>query len=89
MAKFSFLDRNAAFTLLQLTEEYWSGDRELPPEIVAKRKQIEALTRNAELFMARLRVVDLGMIDEIVEAKLELDTLLGRWAQSETPRTTL
>lgn len=54
-----------------------------PPKIVAKRRQIDAATRNAVLFMQRLRVVDEGMINDIVRMKLELDGLYTEWLVDE------
>lgn len=73
-------------TLLRLCKETHKDKRPLPPEIVEKKQQIEAATRNAELFTARLRQVDQGMINDIVLMKRELDTLYSRWIQEETPR---
>ncbi len=83
MPHYRILSTDEAMTMLRLAGEYYRGKRKLPPEIVAKRKEIEAATRNAELFMINLRVVDVAMVDRVVQLKLELDTLYGSWAISE------
>lgn len=78
------LSREEALTFLELVREYHQGKRRLPREIEKKREEIEAAIQNAELFLLKLRVVDHGMMDHVVELKLELDALLGQWAQSGT-----
>ena len=89
MSKSQFLSRDEALTLIQLADKHWRGDRELPPEIVAKRKEIEDAIRNAELFMINLRIVDMGMVHLVVSLKRELDGLYCLWAQSESTARTL
>ncbi|HWB33942.1 MAG TPA: hypothetical protein VG753_01305 [Candidatus Paceibacterota bacterium] len=73
-----------ALKLIELAGDYHRGKRKLPPEIIEKKKQIEAAIRNAELFMVHLRVVDQGMVNDIVQMKLDLDALYSNWAQRET-----
>lgn len=70
--------------MIRLAGDFHSGKRRLPPEIIAKKKEIKAAIRNAEAFMINLRVVDVGMVERVVQLKLELDTLYGNWAISET-----
>jgi hypothetical protein len=81
--KSGFMTTKGALTLLRMSGEYHAGKRSLPPEISALKQRIKSATRNAELFTARLRVVDEGMINDIVRMKLELDGLYARWGESE------
>lgn len=85
MAGMRILSQEAALTALQLGRELREGKRKLPPEIVEKKKEIAAATRNAELFMARTGAVDYGMVDHAVALRLELDALYAQWAESEAP----
>jgi len=78
---FTTLDRSTALELLKLARRHHAGKEDLPPEIAAKRKQIDDAVRNAELFIAKLRVVDQAMIDDIVAMKVELDGLYAGWAE--------
>src|SRR5262245_33080756 len=77
------MSRRAAQAAIRLSGEVYSGKRVLPPEIVAMKQQIKAATRNAELFMARLNVVDEGMVRDIVSMKIKLDGLFAKWAKGE------
>lgn len=79
------LSRSAAMTAMRLGREVHSGKRKLPPEIILKKKQIEAETLNAELFMVRVGAIDEGMVNRVVQLKLQLDVLYGNWAESEAP----
>lgn len=83
-AGWKVLTPNEATTFLKMAGEVQKGKRRLPPEIVEIKKRIATATRNAELFTARLRQVDQGMVYEIVQLRLEYDRLLGEWAKSET-----
>lgn len=74
-----FLSPLKAHQVLDKAGKLHRGEIQLPPDIVAKKKEIEALTVKAELFVARVGVVDHGMIDDVVKAKLELDGLYARW----------
>lgn len=79
-----YLTRAEVETALYLGEQVHKGKRPLPPEIVLKKVEIEKETRNAELFMARVGAIDEGMINHVVQLKLELDALYGAWVASET-----
>lgn len=85
--KSGFMTTEGALALLRMSGEYHSGRRTLPPNITALKRRIAQATRNAELFTARLRVVDEGMINDIVRMKLELDGLYARWGESEVSRS--
>lgn len=86
MYRYGIMRREAALTLLRLASEHHQGEGgQLPPEIMAKKKEIEAAIRNAELFLVRLRVVDQSMVDDVVRMKVELDGLYAAWATRETP----
>jgi len=67
--------------MIQLASQYREGRIASPPGIMAKKAEIAAATRNAELFMSRTGAVDYcGMINLVVALKLELDKLYGEWA---------
>jgi hypothetical protein len=89
MFKFRVLSPEEAVTLLRLAEEHHKSGRELPPEIIEKKREIEAATKNAELFIACFRVVDHSMVDNVVQLKLQLDALYGAWATRETTKPTV
>jgi len=59
-----------------------SGKINLPPEIVGLKKLIAEKIRNAELFTARLRVVDEGMVHEITQLRLRLDGMYAEFGTS-------
>ena len=84
--KTGFMTREGALALIQLGEMYRGGQIALPPEIIAKKKEIEAAIQNAELFMVRLRVVDESMVNEIVRMKRELDDLYALWGEIHATR---
>lgn len=75
-----FMTPTEASYALDKAGKFHAGEIKLPPEISEMKRIIAEKTRNAELFMARLRVVDEGMIREIVALKLRLDNLYGKWA---------
>lgn len=76
-------------TMMRLAEEHHRGGRELPPEIAEKRREIEAAIKNAELFIVCTAAVDYGMVDKVLQLKLELDALYGAWTVRETEKPTL
>lgn len=71
-------------TMMRLAREFHREKRPLPPDIVELKKKIEGATRNAELFQVRLRVIDEGMLREIVAMKFNLDQLYAEWVAQET-----
>ena len=81
--RWKILTRNEASSLMSLADKYHRGEISLPPEIQTIKSRIKNATRNAELFMVRTGAVDENMVQEVVNLKLELDTLYGRWAESE------
>lgn len=88
-AGWRILSTEEALEALRLAGELHAGKRVLPPEIVEKKKEIEVAIRNAGLFITHLRVVDQGMINEVVEMKLQLDALYCSWVSQETRKRTL
>jgi hypothetical protein len=84
MSGMKVLSPKEARVALRLAGEYHKGKVPLPPEIVAKKKEIGAATKNAHLFIVRTGAIDEGMVRDVVQLKLELDTLYSRWAQRET-----
>lgn len=80
MSEQKFMTPAQAIYALNKAGKYHRGDIELPDDIVKLRKLIAEKTRNAELFLLKLRVVDEGMIREIVQLKLNLDVLYSRWS---------
>ena len=85
MSDSRFMSRQEVDGLLRLSGEYHRGERGLPHDILAKKEEIVAATRNAHLFMVRTGgVIDYGMVDEVVHLKRELDGMYGGWVQDET-----
>jgi hypothetical protein len=78
-----FLSSKEALAMIRIAGEYRRGERALPPEIAAKRKELADETRNAELFLFRMNQVDYGMVARITKVRLELDALYAEWAVSE------
>ncbi len=76
------LSPKAAEALLRSARDVHAGKKQLPPEIIAKKKQIADARKNAELFIMRLRVVDENMVNTVVRLRLELDQLYAQWAES-------
>ncbi|HEX2792599.1 MAG TPA: hypothetical protein VHO23_02695 [Candidatus Paceibacterota bacterium] len=52
-----------------------------PREVKLKQHELATATRNAELFYARTGQIDHGMIQDVTELRLQLDTLIGEWAE--------
>ena len=78
-----FLSISETRTLMRVAKDYHAGKIPLPPEIVALKRKIAAKTRNAELFIARTGAVDNGMVFEIVDMRMRLDSLYGAWVRGE------
>lgn len=77
-----FMSTEGALELLRLAGEVHAGKRRLPSEIVAKKREIAAAKRNAELFILRFRVVDERMVWQVVSLMLDLDALYAAWGES-------
>lgn len=77
------MSTQAALALVRIAGEIRAGNRTLPPEILAKQKEVAVAIRNAELFVTGLGTVDYGMIKRVTDLRLELDALYGRLAESE------
>lgn len=84
--KTGFMTREGALALMKLAERYHRREISLPPEIVAKKKEIEAAIQNAELFMVRFRIVDESMVNDVVRMKMELDGLYALWGEGNVTR---
>lgn len=78
-----YLSKNEALTLLRMAEELHKGKRSFPPEIMEKKREIAAATRNAHLFIIRTGQVAEDMIEQVTRLRLELDSLYGSWVESE------
>lgn len=76
-----FLNTVEATAALEVAGKFNRGEINLPPEILEKKKDIKRAIRNAELFMALMRVVDMGMVHDITRMRLELDGLYVAWIQ--------
>jgi hypothetical protein len=74
-----FMSPDEAMRALNKAGKLHKGEISLPSEIVKLKALIEAKTRNAELFAEKFRVVDEGMLREIVQLKLQLDGLYTKW----------
>ncbi len=85
---FRILSKEAALTALRMAEEVHAGTRPLPPEIIAKKAEIEVATRKAYLFICYFRVIDYGLLQRALKLRLELDALYAHWAEDEA-RTTI
>ncbi len=81
---YGMLDRDAAVELLETILAAYEDAPALPDDIDELRRRIERFIKNAELFIARLRVVDQGMIDDIMGLKLELDGLYAGWVEKKS-----
>ena len=69
--------------ILRLGKELQTGQRTYPPKIIALIHEIEDKTRNAELFAARLRQIDHGMIREVALLMHKRDQMVEEWLDSE------
>ena len=54
-----------------------------PPEIIRLNKEIEGKKRLAEFRLSITGIVDTGIVQEIVELKLEKDKAYGDWLMRE------
>lgn len=70
------LTREDALELMRLDRKY--NTKRLSPELAAKKKEFEDAVQNAELFMARVRAVDVNMVKKAVHLKIELAALLAK-----------
>jgi len=77
-----FMSTEGALELMRLAGEVHAGNRRLPPEIVAKKWEIAAAKRKAELFVLHFRVVDEWMVRQVVNLMHELDALYAAWGEN-------
>ena len=54
-----------------------------------KKKELEDAIRNAELFIATLRVVDMGMVNQVRELHVELEAFAGHVDTDEPKKRTV
>ena len=78
---FRVLSVQAALELLRINRDLHEGTLTFPSEILECKRALREATRNAELFLYRMRTVDYSMVDHVVNLKLELDRLYGQWAE--------
>lgn len=74
-----FMTPTEAAYALEKAGKLHAGLVKLPPEVKQTEELITSKIRNAELFTARLRAVDEGMINEIVQLKVHLDAMYAKW----------
>ncbi len=74
-----FWSKEAALAFLDRLEDVGRGGAQLPPEIIKKREEVRRAYRNAYLFILMLGVVDHGMINYAMRARIELDDLFAEW----------
>ncbi len=80
---FRTLTQSETTAMLHIARDYHAGRIRLPTEIEAINREIEEKTRQAELFFSRLGQVDMALVNEVTELRLQKDALYGQWASSE------
>jgi hypothetical protein len=77
------MDPKDALNLMRLAGEVWAGKRSLPPDILAKKREVLRARRMAEAFWIRFRVVDHGLVYQAASLMHDLDALYAAWAERE------